>query len=995
MVASEQDKDSDVDEAWDTREEPASEHSNSAGENSDASSTNASNNERSLALPSNEVEERDLFSMAAEEGLDVKKTKEYDESELKDAAVKIQKVHRGRKARKLSKQAKRTKQEKHRSKKDMEAQEAKEMRNKHIKYSPKKNVKGKKKSFVYAFSYESITGNLRPFPDFDVSVLRKKYDTIEKLFRDYPEPSLSHGNKILMDKSKRSLNIHITSSSLLSGKRTKIMRYLGQLTIYLPLKIVGNRFSPSCPFGVIHCLPEKKIGKDTPEYLLVINCDSIIREAKSEDSNKLCFEIGRRDNSGHLVNKKGNKLILPDDRIPIDEKGKRSNRKFVETMFLSASDESDFEDWMLDLENCVGLCKGIEKWRKIEQESKIKKKENSDSEYDEEACEVENSPADFEKTYVDPLAQNNNVGEREEDRPEMENGTANFIQTSKDSELKDTSTIYHDVSRSQNEARQKRLKNMQIVTNKEDMTAEEMEEFWAARSLDPYKEHRRKLADIKEQFYAAELDSTKLIEDIKQANSKETKPAVHKLSVPAKQFNRFNEILVTAERANGTAISSQALKYLSKTLRKSDSSFTDRSKTLDPKFDMSVHSSETITTSIGSQLYSAASTATSTDFRPNIHRTRSEWDNKLDYFKNRVEGLCAEAEIFVIESKPFLEINVLNRKDKLEVEQKLKVSGRPLKINFDMIKKELYAECDYWFEEIGRPMHPVRLAQHSRILVNKNSIYDDLLDFNDTLRLAEKKALPYVNELEMILEKSSNQLKSNVKKEVAKNPSIDTRVETETIETLTRRIIEGENILRKKRTEELKRMLNKKFGKIWPPSKTIIFPNNKLPNEGVILYDDYIQHGVSSTKYKDVYEVAKALSEILDQGKSEGSNILVAKNSVKSLEKLLKEALINRNINPKAFETCVAFNDYVTGRVKNIKKTLQSIEALLHRKEKSRTKVLRSLFEKFHPKDHHGITIKCIFNHLFKNNRDHHAKMLSLINSHTKMAKATHQGRER
>ena len=150
MVASEQDKDSDVDEAWDTREEPASEHSNSAGENSDASSTNASNNERSLALPSNEVEERDLFSMAAEEGLDVKKTKEYDESELKDAAVKIQKVHRGRKARKLSKQAKRTKQEKHRSKKDMEAQEAKEMRNKHIKYSPKKNVKGKKKSFVYA-----------------------------------------------------------------------------------------------------------------------------------------------------------------------------------------------------------------------------------------------------------------------------------------------------------------------------------------------------------------------------------------------------------------------------------------------------------------------------------------------------------------------------------------------------------------------------------------------------------------------------------------------------------------------------------------------------------------------------------------------------------------------------------------------------------------------------------------------------------------------------
>ena len=138
-----------------------------------------------------------------------------------------------------------------------------------------------------------------------------------------------------------------------------------------------------------------------------------------------------------------------------------------------------------------------------------------------------------------------------------------------------------------------------------------------------------------------------------------------------------------------------------------------------------------------------------------------------------------------------------------------------------MIKKELYAECDYWFEEIGRPMHPVRLAQHSRILLDKNSIYDDLLDFNNTLRLAEKKAVPYVNGLEMILEKSCNQLKSTVKKDMAKNPSIDARVETETTETLTKRIIEGENILRKKRTKELKRILNKKFGKIWPLRKQL------------------------------------------------------------------------------------------------------------------------------------------------------------------------------
>ena len=99
------------------------------------------------------------------------------------------------------------------------------------------------------------------------------------------------------------------------------------------------------------------------------------------------------------------------------------------------------------------------------------------------------------------------------------------------------------------------------------MTAEEMEEFWAARSLDPYKEHRRKLADIKEQFYAAELDSTKLIEDMEQTNSNETKPKVTNY-----QFPPNNSIVSTKFwlllNANGTAMSSQALKYLSKTWRK-------------------------------------------------------------------------------------------------------------------------------------------------------------------------------------------------------------------------------------------------------------------------------------------------------------------------------------------------------------------------------------------------------------------------------------------
>ena len=68
----------------------------------------------------------------------------------------------------------------------MEAQEAEGKRNKHTKILPRE----KERKILYVrFQLQSITGNLQPFPIL-ISVLRKKYDVIEKLFRDYPEPSL-------------------------------------------------------------------------------------------------------------------------------------------------------------------------------------------------------------------------------------------------------------------------------------------------------------------------------------------------------------------------------------------------------------------------------------------------------------------------------------------------------------------------------------------------------------------------------------------------------------------------------------------------------------------------------------------------------------------------------------------------------------------------------------------------------------------------------------
>ena len=101
MVASEQDTDSDVDEAWDTMGEPKASIVIVLGKTATPAAQLSRTTNGHLCIPSNEVEERDLFSMAAEEGLDIKKTKEYDESELEDAAVKIQKVHRGQKGSKV------------------------------------------------------------------------------------------------------------------------------------------------------------------------------------------------------------------------------------------------------------------------------------------------------------------------------------------------------------------------------------------------------------------------------------------------------------------------------------------------------------------------------------------------------------------------------------------------------------------------------------------------------------------------------------------------------------------------------------------------------------------------------------------------------------------------------------------------------------------------------------------------------------------------------
>ena len=130
---------------------------------------------------------------------------------------------------------------------------------------------------------------------------------------------------------------------------------------------------------------------------------------------------------------------------------------------------------------------------------KIVKKENGDSEDDEEASEVENSPADFEKTYVDPMAKNKKVGEGEDDRPEMEN-VEQILYTQEKARIKRHENCIPRCIKVAERSTTKRLKNMQIITNKEDMTAEEMEEFWAARSLDPYKSIDENLLILKNSF---------------------------------------------------------------------------------------------------------------------------------------------------------------------------------------------------------------------------------------------------------------------------------------------------------------------------------------------------------------------------------------------------------------------------------------------------------------------------------------------------------------
>ena len=135
------------------------------------------------------------------------------------------------------------------------------------------------------------------------------------------------------------------------------------------------------------------------------------------------------------------------------------------------------------------------------------------------------------------------------------------------------------------------------------------------------------------------------------------------ITVPAKTYNLQNEILVTAERAHGTAVSSEALKFISKTVHdeyvknkknktkykmgKSNASTNSTNGT----FLENSSNGTNISCTGGSQLYSTASTATSSDFRPNILRSESEWDTKIEFFQARVKGLCEEADLFVIDAK--------------------------------------------------------------------------------------------------------------------------------------------------------------------------------------------------------------------------------------------------------------------------------------------------------------------------------------------------------
>ena len=901
-----------------------------------------------------------------------------------------------------------------RNKKDKEEEEEEEV-SQSIKR--RKTMDKEKNSFVhnekyqvrYDQSYAQMTGNVGKLVAFDITKLsKKKYKKFKKLLKDCPELSNDENNIVDYNAESKPVQLQIQHSSFLGGKTKKFVNYQGRLMIHLPQQIIGDTLDPA-PCVVLHCSPNTENEKEKnnlDDIHIIMDEDSITNELGTIKKEDFCFEIKRDDEAVSIVDKKHKRPLLMDDRLTSDnndkeddgekKKKKKKHRKkkkiYVDEMVLSADTADDLEDWLSDIKETTRICRKIIKYvdaiyekevesreeedniKWLENQTELQYKNNNNSSDDDDAPEVESSDIQSEQHKKYDMKKDHGGNEFEDDE--------------------DDNDVSDSIAKSREKARKKRMENMQIITGKGTMTDEEEEAFWEARSLDPYKEHRKKMENIKEEFYEAEIASTKLIDEIEKAESPEQEFTVHHITVPAKTYNLQNEILVTAERAHGTAVSSEALKFISKTVHdeyvknkknktkykmgKSNASTNSTNGT----FLENSSNGTNISFTGGSQLYSTASTATSSDFRPNILRSESEWDTKIEFFQARVKGLCEEADLFVIDSKLLGDLDMyggFRLEDKFEVERKLKTAGRPLKINFKLIKKELYAECDYWFEELGRPTHPVRLARHGQLLLDRNSLYDDLLDLNDRLRDAENKALPYIEKLESFLASYEKQVKDNKRNYGSNNHNNDNIKES--TEVVVTRIIEGENILQKRRVQELKKVLFK-FGKVWPPDERK-FPNHKLPAEGVALYHAFIHSGPDSTRYNNTFEVAKALDEIISNGRIAGTNSLIANNKTKSFDKVLAATLLKHGINPKAFETSVEYNNYVTGHTKNINHTIKCIKKLLTRKENARTKQLRKLFNQFHPKNHEGITAKCIFNHLFKNNRSEHEKKLSIIDSNT------------
>ena len=445
-----------------------------------------------------------------------------------------------------------------------------------------------------------------------------------------------------------------------------------------------------------------------------------------------------------------------------------------------------------------------------------------------------------------------------------------------------------DNSMALRDIRKKRVEN--ILNGPETLSDDEWN---ASGSKNPYKAAREKLSATLSMANEVETSlakiSTMKTEAVEQNLALDT-------SLPPRNSTAEEEMLITATRAMGHAV---AVSYI-------------------------YHSIPSLSRDLQ---------AWQRSLRPEIERSPYDWDTKLFRFKLRIDGLAQQSETFMSQAGGLsLSLGTsMIKADRQNAIDALRKTNTLIS-NFDAVKKELYEECDYWFETRASPSCPVRLARESQL--DRSGRYDALLDLSDRIRKASVPLKTWLKVLQAFVNKSANMVPSEPHPRKVCPPEEGT-------DAVFCRIKASEEKLRQARRVALDKRLRVEHGKAWPGRLV-----HEPPADGSNVYRRFVHDAVGTTE-----QVAMKLAEIIDRGMIEKDHAALAKGHRCAEENCLRDELQSAHgINPHAVETMPEYIAFVTSTGKpDMLDTITQLRRRVRNKEKTRLRQLKAVCKSLDP----------------------------------------------